>query len=132
MVWFFTDGLFSFDFEPTISLQAGLVVCLETSSVCSVSQAGGSWLFVLSVLDRRAALKASSVAGGEGSTRQRLLQQACFLEKLKISSLQRLRHWENAFFSGLFAQGLKGISGLWLRGNLAFEQILVHRFSVNI
>lgn len=62
----------------------------------------------------------------------RLLQQACSLEKLKIPWLGGLRHRENAFSSGLFAQGLKGISGLWLRGNLAFEQILVPWFSVNI
>lgn len=88
---------------------------------------------VPTVLDGRAVFEARSGAGGEGSTRQqRLLQQAYFLQKLKISSPQRLRHRENAFFSGLFAQGLKGISGLRLRGNLAFEQILVHRFSANI
>lgn len=125
-------GLVSFYFisnQRLLFLQVDLVLRLRVSSVCSLSRAGDLWPVVGPVLGSQDTVaKPVWLQAARGPT----IQRACFPETPKISGLQRLRHRENASFSGLFAQGLKGISGLWRRGNLAFEQILVHRFSVNI
>lgn len=135
VVSFFKNNCsFLFYFEPAFCLWVDLDVRSRTVSICSLKSGPGLVaVFAIWSGAKGQICKVSLLWPARESHPREvcLLQQAWFFEKLKISRLWRLSHRENAFFSGLFAQGLKGISGLWLRGNLAFEQILVHWFSVN-